>query len=524
MHFKAAFNAKAVYDITGKALFTTDATNLWDVYLKSFSDADRQHHNCAACRKFIERYGHVVTITPEGQTVSPLWASYVYEGEPLMSAAMQALNKAVSRAKVTGVFYSSEDVWGQDVTGMWMHMCVKPPAEHVFKNVLVTADQAMAAKREDFKNINVALSEYSLPLLNAAVKILEADALFRSEKVLGPATWLRDVKAGTEADKGRSVPTVKNGRQNRVWLAVATAPAGFCHPRSSMIGTLLDDLTVYGFDQAARRFNAKMNPLAYQRPTAAPSEGTIRQAEEIVSKLGAAGALDRRFCRLDEIEGAFYRHADPPSAAETISREVFGHLRKAENPVLPLVLPTKKMTWIKFQETVLPSADSIELYLAGMARYNLAPLITAVNPDATPILQWDGELRRNPVSWYVWVGGSTLHQFGLSVGYTKVLAITNKPCHWHGPFQHFKEGLLFVLEGAKDTRNEGAGLFPEILRSEFHGVRSVIEAHSRRQKVQETEGPLAQGLLVEKNEDWTEVTIRVTSGKDKATYKLDRWD
>src|SRR5207253_1562968 len=41
----------------------------------------------------------------------------------------------------------------------------------------------------------------------------------------------------------------------------------------------------------------------------------------------------------------------------------------------------------------------IELQVPGSSGHFMA-LITATRPEAPPILQWDSEERRNPVSWY----------------------------------------------------------------------------------------------------------------------------
>ena len=40
-------------------------------------------------------------------------------------------------------------------------------------------------------------------------------------------------------------------------------------------------------------FAAKVNPLSYQRPQAAPSSANVKQAEELFAKLGLAPALER---------------------------------------------------------------------------------------------------------------------------------------------------------------------------------------------------------------------------------------
>ncbi|MFK5282546.1 hypothetical protein ACI3PL_23585, partial [Lacticaseibacillus paracasei] len=50
-----------------KPLFTTDAEDLWGLYLGTFADpTERQYHNCHACRQFVERFGALATIGDDG--------------------------------------------------------------------------------------------------------------------------------------------------------------------------------------------------------------------------------------------------------------------------------------------------------------------------------------------------------------------------------------------------------------------------------------------------------------------------
>lgn len=39
--------------------------------------------------------------------------------------------------------------------------------------------------------------------------------------------------------------------------------------------------------------------------------------------------------------------------------------------------------------------------------------------------------------------------------------------------------VIFILDGARDTQDARLALFPETLRSEFHGIRATIEAFSK---------------------------------------------
>jgi hypothetical protein len=384
----------------------------------------------------------------------------------------------------------------------------------VFKRATQTAGQAMAEKREDFKTVMHALNEFTQPHLETALTLLKTEALYRSEKVLGQAEWLHALHVARAAAHGA-------GKANAVWRAIATAPAGFCHPRSSMIGTLLEDIAAgKDFGDVSRAFAAKMHPLAYQRPQAAPTAGAIAAAEKVMQQLGAAGALARRFARVDELR-ALWRPT--PKKDEAPAGGVFGHLKPKGAEAPNMSIPAQTMTWDKFQRTVLPSAERIEFLAPSRGSYTA--LVTAVNAEAPPILQWDREDARNPVSWYFWNGGSSAASFGLAAGaFVPVEAIAFKPSMWNGGNEHQGQGVLFVLAGARESKQAGAALFPEILKAEFHGIRSVLEAYSLGASIEGMKEPHAAGVMLTKGDKAWQATVRVWSGGKSLDYCLDRWD
>lgn len=492
-------------------LFTTDANDLWGIYLNSFTDPDeRQYHNCHACRQFIERFGALVTIRDDGITVPAIW--HEDDAPDAYKPAIAAMARLVRKAKVTGVFMSSDRVWGTPETGVWHHLAVTPPTAILHKRATLTAGQAMAEKREDFKTVMHALNEFTQPHLELALALLKTDALYRSEKVLGQAEWLHGLHVARAAAHG-------SAKANVVWRAVAIAPAGFCHPRSSMIGTLLEDIAAgKDFDEVSRAFAAKMHPLAYQRPQAAPTTGAIAAAEKLIQQLGAAGSLDRRFARLDEVQ-ALWR---PSPKQEKSAGGIFGHLKPKGIKQPALSIPAKVMTWEKFRQTVLPTAERMALQVPSRGPFTA--LVTAVNPDAPPILQWDHDDARNPVSWYFWNGGALASQFGLAGGtFVDVEALALKPSMWKVGQDHQGAGVLFVLAGARESRQAGSALFPEIMKSEFHGIRSVIEAYSLSATIAGMEQPHAAGVMLNKGDTWS-ATVRVWVSGHSMDYKLDRWD
>ena len=492
-------------------LFTTDADDIWEVYLAAFEhECVRQYHNCSACRHFIRKFGTLVTIGDDGLTSPAFWS--LEDAPTEYHGALLDVIKHVRNSRVTGVFMSSDAMWGTPVTGDWHHYAIKPPKGIIYTSRNLTASQAMAEKREDFRNVSRSLAEFTLSTIQQALTLLDTDSLYRSEKVKGPAQWLHDLHVARNAAKNK---------QNIVWRAIATAPAGFCHPRSSMVGTLLEDIVAgMSFDEVSRRFKDKMHPLQYQRPQAAPTAGAIAAAEKVMEKLGAAGSLERRFARLEEVQ-AIWR---PTEGTIKKPESVFGHLKtKAETEQPQMSIPAQVMTWDKFQRTVLPTATRIQ-YLTKYGADSFTSLVTAVNLDAPPILQWDSKDNRNPVSWYFWHGGSSAQQFGLQAAeFVEVNAVCFKPSMWNGGNEHQGKGVMFVLDGAQDSRMPGAALFPEILKSELHGIRSVIEAYSRSAEIQGQNEQSAAGVMFTAGDNWN-ATLRVWSGGKSLDYKLDRWD
>ncbi len=512
-------------------VFTTnlDGAVMFENYLLGFAASERQYHTCTCCRRFFEKYAGLAVVDSNGGHKLAIFNSDDAHENSYHTALQHTVrgSRPGGSFDITGVFYDDAPLWGQPVTGEWKHYAIWPTASQIHNDKTKTPFQKMAEKKEDFNTISRALSEFTVDNLKTAVRILEADALSRSEKFLGVAQWLLDLKTMMESTKE------KWRRNNRLWSAVATAPVGFCHPRSSMIGTLLEDIASgLTYEVINKRFSDKMHPLQYQRPTAAPKEGAIKQAETLFDQLQLAPALARRFARLDEVPGIWYPR--PEKAAEAATGGIFGHLSAKKKPApTKIELPPQLMTWVRFRETVLPSASKLEYKTpSAFVTATFCALVTAVDPNAPPLLQWDHPERRNPVCWYIWHGGSHASSFGLaSSSWIPVTAVALPPHQWHDETanEHKGQQAIFLLEGARETRFAGLALFPEDMRSELHGVRSVIEAHSKSGRlVGEKEGS-ACGVMLFKAKPHQSGTVQLlirSTDEDgnQQEYKIDRWE
>lgn len=495
-------------------LFTTniDGSALWSAWLGGLPEAERQHHNCNACRRFVEQYGGLVTIDDAGETTTAM----IGRSAGIYAEAFDRVRDLVGRARITGVFVSSAPVWGLPSNRdrkhgcVWQHMHVVPPDVMRWRGAVLDAGQRAAELAQDYQTLCRALAEFKVENVRQALAIAEGDTLYRSEKVAGRLRWLVDLYE-KRADRRH--------RDNLTWLAIATAPAGFCHVRSSVVGSLLEELEDgRPFAEVKRAFDAKMHPLQYQRPTAPPSAGNIKQADEIIARLGSAGSLQRRFARLDDVRALWI----PPAKKEPKLAGVFGHL--LASPAASTVAASgPRVTWAKFAATILPSAEAIAVRAPEHGNYTA--FVTASNHDAPPLIQWDSEDVRNPVSWYTYSNGSPASKWGLRGGaYVTVTAVAAMPNMWQDGFAHHGAGVLLILDGCRDVNGSQSGcLFPELLKSEYHSIRATIEAHSRSMRLEGAAEAGACGVTVRAGSP-TPVMVRVTSRGTVTDYTIDRWD
>lgn len=496
-----------------RALLTVDTTSLWETYLAAFPKPERQVYTCSACKQFVQRYGGLVTVTESGDRVSAVWNLGTVNG--IFVRVAERMRTTVERLPVASAFITTAGVIGTPMTGEWAHLHATVPQSLARTSPLLTANQIAAGIRENVATVERALEEFPLAAVAEALRVLEADALSRAEKFIGPVKWLHDLHVSRAATKD------ERKRAAILWQAVATSPEGYSHPRASVVGPLLEGIIAgKSFTTLCAEFSAMLHPLRYQRPQAHPSAGNIAEGERVVAALGLAPSLERRFARLDECETIW---VPTIQRAPANSDGVFAHLAPKAAPPASLHLPTQTMTWEKFHRTILPTAQRIELYVPVVGPF--MALTTAENSDAPPIIRWDHPERRNAVSWYVYHGKSTASQWRLmGNAWCALTGIVPLPNLWGpAPTPQHGEGYVLILNGAVDTRASGLALFPEHLRDEVRSIRSTIEEFSRRGTLSGRAEGTACGLDVRKG-SVSDCRLRVMVDGKSAEYVIDRWD
>lgn len=481
-------------------LFHTDAgsaaSSLYDVFLSHLPAELKPHYACRCCRKFVERFGDVVVVDAKtGKTSSALWPT---AGVPeAFRLAIAEIRNLVHAAAITGVLVSSEAHLGSLDTPPWSHMSLVWPIARRHSSPLKTAEAHAAALKEERGMLVRGLGDFTVEHLTKALTLLSSGTLVRPEKGEPLVKWAVQQHAAFGKLKGPAY-------DNMLWLTAATAPTGFCHIRSGVVGTLLEDITA-GLDVAAivKRWAEKLDPMQYMRAQVAPAAGQLKRAESVIEKMAAAGSLRRRYALRGDVVETIWEARVPASPQP--SGPVFGHLtaKPAKAPGSPkmLDLPEQRMTLEKFRRTVLATATQIE-YLVPTATTQLAALVTTADPESPPILQWDLAEKRNPVSIYS--SQADPSRWGLQPGsFVAVDLVTLMPYHWGGsttPNQ--KEGVLLALRGCRDVyRAQGGGFLPEYLRADLREIRSALDAYARSATVEGNSEGVVAGLALMKTSD-----------------------
>src|ERR1700685_1006876 len=142
---------------SGYPLFTTDAADLYDIFLAGLPKSRRQYYVCRTCRKFVDRFGGLVTIGEDGTSTPFLWG--IDEEPSFFLDSIIELANVVRKARVNGIFLSSEGLWGTPSNrspkaphedGSWHPLHVKPNKEmRRAASAIKSDDQDMAEKLED---------------------------------------------------------------------------------------------------------------------------------------------------------------------------------------------------------------------------------------------------------------------------------------------------------------------------------------------------------------------------------------
>lgn len=378
--------------VAGKdKLFLTgaDKHELWECYLNSFPEEERQSHNCNNCRHFIGHYGMMVTIT--NGVVHTIWENLNLE-EPYSTVAKN-LDTLVKANAVRDVFVTREYELGVDKNGAWIqdspnvprrmttwhHLSYSLPSQFVY-----TGDLSVSAVMGDYRTTKQvfkrALDELTIESIETVLDLIGQNTLYRGEQYKNDLTsFLASKRAYDKLDE-----SVKD---NWCWENFSKLAHVACI-RNTAIGTLLVDISAgFELDECVTAYERIMAPENYKRPKAIVTKRMIADAQAKVEELGLMDSLPRRHAALEDISvnNVIFANRD---AKKAMIGNVFDELA-ANNPVD--VKKLGKVTEIGIEEfikSVVPTATNIELLMENRLASNLVTLTAPVNKEAPHLFKW----------------------------------------------------------------------------------------------------------------------------------------
>jgi hypothetical protein len=383
----------------------------------------------------------------------------------------------VESTPVEFTFLSKHKVLGDPEKGGFNHFSLVNKI--IFEDKLREPHEIVAEQVQSYSNLSKFLGTTEQNLIDQVATFFKNDARLKDQtKWVGHIEWLANFKRERELLK-------RNEKTAFTWLQIATQSPGRVDIKNSPIGKFIKNiLGGDNYDVATKKFLEMTRGDNYMRATEAPKAGNVKRAEVIFEKLELRTATERRFLTHPELRGKIWEQPVVEQKAE--DKPLFGHLATRDDKPAAPKLPEINfgpITLERFMKEVLP--EVVEMRLDGNyhTRYNIAGYTTAVHADAQPILMWDKEDNRNPVSSYVYQGFSPLKHWGLDAdGYKpKIVAIVNSEETWgqEGDAVFGKHSVSFVFEKGHDAHLRGVPMFAETFRPELHEVRSTLEAFFR---------------------------------------------
>ena len=371
-----------------------DRDELFNLYLASFPEGtnpiyrERTVHDCSCCKRFIRSVGHVVAVI-DGQ-IETIWDIQI---DDFYQPVAEALSQRIRFSDIAGIYRHTEKTLGGKENRETMENGIINIYEHLFHilppKFISTEIASFRGNAQTNKSVlERSLTEISLEASELVIELIDQNSLYRGEEFLPIIKRFQTIK--------REFDMLPKSDDNMyLWLISADIKeAG--RFRNTVIGTLLYDVSIgIDLEVAVKKFETKVAPTNYKRPTALITQGMIDKAQEKIVEIGIEKSLTRRYAIAKDLTVNNVIFVD----SSTKKKMKKGKKKKG---FLADLEPTNTMDPNKslqvnideFVATILPHAESIEIRVNNSHINNLMSVIAPSNSKSPNIMKWD-----NPFSW-----------------------------------------------------------------------------------------------------------------------------
>ena len=392
INFKEAVRAQ-LDSMSKYTLFEVDIDGdaVWDTYLSSFPEGtnpiyrERTEHDCSCCKSFIRNIGKVVSIV-DGKLTS-VWDIEV--GGHFQVVA-DALSKKIKARRISNIYLNGEvnvgtdknhEDMGEEGIKTWEHFHYKLPNKFVNKTDIGTVKGHALANKEVLQR---SLNEISSDSIDIVLDLISQNSLYRGDEHKAIVLKLKEIAKVYSK-------VCDSHKQMFLWeKSVELKESG--RIKNTVIGTLLADISEgTDLEVAVKKYESKVAPENYKRPTALITQGMIKKAQKTIDELGLEDSLARRYAVTEDITINNVLFAD---RAAKKSMGVLDVLEGSVKDSAPNLDKVQEVTVDKFVEDILPNVDSMEVMVDNNQVNNFVSLIAPIHSTAKPLFKW-----ANPFSW-----------------------------------------------------------------------------------------------------------------------------
>jgi len=370
-----------------------DKEELWSLYLESFplgtNDIfrERREHDCSCCRQFIRNFGNVVII--KNNKVSTIWDFST--NDTTYQPVLTALSDFVRRHAVSDVYFSKDvkigtnssvEVLESGESIIWDHFYLELPSKFVDRSCRSLGD--IQGTYRDTRNVfKRSLDEISKDSLLTVLELISQDSLYKGAE--WKAALNKFMKYKDSYDKLR----IEDERANYAWENSVKDGMTIGRIRNNSMGTLLTDISEgMDLEAAVKRYEKIVAPTNYKRPKNIYTKRMWDDAKAFLVKNGYEGSLGRKYAVVDDITINNVLFSNKDAQKRMMKTDIFSEMER-EAVVNPKKFQkTEEISVENFIKNVLPTAQSLELYLENKHSGNMVSLIAPEDKDSKTMFKW----------------------------------------------------------------------------------------------------------------------------------------
>ena len=368
-----------------------DREVVFEKYLAGYPEISRQKFHCNCCKSFLRQYAGVIAII-NNKKVS-IWDDLKVDAE--YQDAINNLSAYIKSLPITSRFYTETQKCGtphntDSTTGIkWYHLALNVPRTFVMHSNDIPSGKGASKVLKDL--LERAFKEITVDSQETVLELIAQNSLYRGNEFKG----LIDSFIVAQKEYEDVPSALKN---NYLWLKSTEVSPAVIGIRNSVIGTLLTDLSEgVDLDTAVTKYESKVAPTNYKRPTAIASPKMIEAAKNTLQTLGLLDSLDRRFALDTDLNTEDILFTNRKSPVKDVFNDMIDNV--IVNP--KQFSKVEEITINDFIEKVLPTTTKMELLVENKHLNNFMTVLAPVNSNSPSLFKWD-----NGFSW-AYTGGIT---------------------------------------------------------------------------------------------------------------------